>query len=234
MVSSHFTGRLRVEIDPHQIYAVIAGDIIGSSKLAKPLRESLLFTMKQGSEVLQSAYPKAIPCSVDIYAGDSWQLFVADARLALRAAVFYRAFLLDATDRKADTRLAISLGHIDFLSCERISESDGEAFRNAGKLLLEAIGKQNMHFVAPHDPQAEVWDCAVGLLDTIVQHWSAKQARAISGAIRGLSRPEIAAQWKPSIAESTVSGHLAEAGWPAVEKAMNSFEKGHRNSTYGG
>jgi hypothetical protein len=45
-----------VEIDLDQTYAVVAGDIIGSSKLAKALRESLLLTMKQGSEMLQAGY----------------------------------------------------------------------------------------------------------------------------------------------------------------------------------
>jgi hypothetical protein len=214
-----------VEVDPVSIYAVISGDIIGSSKLSKPLRESLLLTMKQGSELLQATYPNAIPCAVDIYAGDSWQLFVAEPGLALRAAVFYRAFLLDATNRQVDTRLAISLGHVDFLSRERISESDGEAFRNAGRLLQEASGRQNMRFMAPHGPHAKVWGCAVGLLDTIIQHWSAKQARAVAGAIRGLSRAEIAAHWRPPITESTVFGHLAEAGWAAVERALNTFEE---------
>jgi hypothetical protein len=221
-----------VEIIPNHIYAVIAGDIIGSSKLAKPLRESLLLTMKQGSEVLQATYPKAIPCSVDIFAGDSWQLFVVKPCLALRVAVFYRAFLLDATDRGADSRLVISLGSVDFLSQERISESDGEAFRNAGKLLRDTGDKQYMHFVAPHDPHAEAWDCAVGLLDTIIRQWSAKEARAVSGAIRGLSLAENSAQWKPfSISDSTVSRHLAEAGWSAIERTVKSFEKERHNTT---
>jgi hypothetical protein len=222
-----------VEIRPNSIYAVIAGDIIGSSKLPKPLRESLLLTMKQGSELLQATYPKAIPCAVDIYAGDSWQLLVIDPRLALRAAVCYRAFLIDATNREADTRLAISLGHIDFLSQERISESDGEAFRNAGKLLQEATGKRNMHFVAPHDPQAKLWNCAVGLLDAVIQHWSAKQARAAAAAIRGLSLSEIAAEWQPPIAPPTVLRHLADGGWTAIDETLLLFEKEHRTQSNG-
>jgi hypothetical protein len=65
-----------MEIDHNKTYAVIAGDIIGSSKLEKPLREKLLLTMKQGSEALHTAFPNAIPLPIDIYAGDSWQLLV--------------------------------------------------------------------------------------------------------------------------------------------------------------
>lgn len=214
-----------MQIDPQKIYAVLAGDIIGSSKLPKDLRESLLQTMKQGAEALHAEWPDAVPFPVDVYAGDSWQMLVAEPRMALRAAVFYRAFLIDATEKKADTRIVISLGRIDFLSQERISESDGEAFRNAGKFLQETKSKQKMHFLAPHDPQEKLWNCAVGLLDAIIQHWSAKQARAVAGAIRGLSLNEIGAAWSPALKHSTVSVHLEQAGWPGTERFLQLFEQ---------
>jgi hypothetical protein len=219
-----------VEIDPLKIYAVLTGDIIGSSKLDKELRERLPLTMKQGAEMLHNEWPEAVPFPVDIYAGDSWQMLVVEPGMALRAAVFYRAFLIDATAKEADTRTVISLGTIDFLSQERISESDGEAFRNAGKFLQETKSRQNMHFLAPHDPQESFWNCTVGLLDAIIRHWSAKQARAVAGAIRGLSQTEIAASWKssaskPPLANSTVSWHLDEAGWDVVEQLVQQFEQ---------
>jgi hypothetical protein len=186
--------------------------------------------MKQGAEMLHAEYPDAVPFAVDVYAGDSWQMLIAEPRMALRAAVFYRAFLLDATAKAADTRMVISLGRIDFLSEERISESDGEAFRNAGKFRQETKSCRKMHFLAPHDPQEKQWNCTVGLLDTIIRHWTAKQARAVAGAIRGLSLTEIAASWnsipgKGSIANTTVSRHLDEAGWESIEEMLDIFEK---------
>jgi hypothetical protein len=186
--------------------------------------------MKQGSEMLHARWPDAVPFPVDIYAGDSRQMLILEPRMALRSAVFYRAFLIDATDKEAGTRLVISLGHIDFLSQGRISESDGEAFRNAGKFLQEIKSRRQMHYLAPHDPQEKLWNCTVGLLDTIIRHWTAKQARAVAGAIRGLSLTEIAAQWKsspsqPPIANSSVSRQLDEAGWEVVEQSLQLFEK---------
>ncbi len=219
-----------MEIDPQKNFAVLSGDIIGSSKLSKPLRESLLLTMKQGAEMLHAEWPEAVPYPVDIYAGDSWQMLVVQPRMALRAAVFYRAFLINATGKKADTRMVISIGRIDFLSPERISESDGEAFRNAGKFLQESKSRQYMQFLAPRDPQEKLWNCTVGLLDTIIRHWSAKQARAVAGAIRGWSLTDIAASWKssaskPPIANSTVSWHLDEAGWDVIEQTIKLFEQ---------
>jgi hypothetical protein len=212
-----------VEIDPQKIYAVLAGDIIGSSKLKMP-RESLLFTMKQGSEMMHDRWPDAVPFPVDIYAGDAWQLLVAEPRMALRAAVFYRAFLINATGKEADTRMVISLGRIDFLSRDRLSESDGEAFRNAGKFLQETKSRQDMHVLAPHDPQEKFWNCAAGLLDAMIRHWTAKQARAVAGAIRGMSLSEIASLWSPPVNHSTTSFHLDQAGWPCIEEILQLFE----------
>lgn len=49
-----------MQIDPQKIYAVLTGDIIGSSKLDKELRERLLPIMKQGGEMLLAEYPEAV------------------------------------------------------------------------------------------------------------------------------------------------------------------------------
>jgi hypothetical protein len=213
------------EIDNEKTYAVIAGDVIGSSKLPKDLREKLPEILRRGSENLHAAYPDAVPFPVDVYAGDSWQLFVVQPNLALRAAVYYRAFLLDATKKQADTRMVISLGKIDFLHRERVSESDGEAFRNAGKFLQETTGKQCLNFIAPREPQAAVWNGTFGLLDVIIRHWSAKQARVIAGAINGKSQDELTSLWAPPISQSTIARHMDQAGWQAVEHVFKLFEE---------
>jgi hypothetical protein len=212
------------EIDTEKIYAVIAGDVIGSSKLPKDLREQLPEILRRGSENLHAAYPDAVPFPVDVYAGDAWQLLVVQPNLALRVAVYYRAFLLNATNKQADTRMVISLGKIDFLVRQRISESDGEAFRNAGKFLQETATGQNLNLIAPREPNAKLWACTFGLFDHIISSWSAKQARAVSGAIRGLSLNETGALWNPSVTHPTVSKHLDESGWPRLEPAIQLFE----------
>jgi hypothetical protein len=219
------------EIDTQKTYAVIAGDVIGSSKLPKDLREQLPELLRRGSENLHAAYPDAVPFPVDVYAGDSWQLLVVQPNLALRAAVYIRAFLLDAANKRADTRIVVSLGKIDFIRRERISESDGEAFRNAGKFLQESPGKQCLNFIAPREPQAAVWNGTFGLLDVIIQHWSAKQARVIAGAINGKSQDEMTSLWKPPISQSTIARHMDQAGWQAVEHVFKLFEDHVYNTT---
>jgi hypothetical protein len=42
-----------MEVDPSQLYGVISGDIVGSTKLDRVQREQLFFRMKEGSDKLQ-------------------------------------------------------------------------------------------------------------------------------------------------------------------------------------
>ena len=78
-----------MEIDRNRIYAVISGDIIRSSKLPLSERAELPNIMKQASNELRTFLAQSVPLSVDIYAGDSWQLLVSEPGEALRAALFY-------------------------------------------------------------------------------------------------------------------------------------------------
>jgi hypothetical protein len=126
--------------------------------------------------------------------------------------------------------IAVALGRIDFVPGERVSEGDGEAFRLSGRLLQDSAPGQRMRFASSDRSDARLWDVAFGLVDAIISRsWSAKQARAVSGALRGWPIPKTASLWTPIIAEPTVTIHLRKAGWPAIEHAIDYFEQ--ENST---
>ncbi|MCU0870983.1 MAG: hypothetical protein MUE50_01430 [Pirellulaceae bacterium] len=214
-----------MEIDPRKTYAVISGDIVRSSRLEREAREELPHILKQAATALREFLGEAIPLDIDIYAGDSWQLLLSSPGAALRAAVFLRAYLLDRADG-VDTRVAVAVGSIDFVPGERVSEGDGDAFRLSGRLLQESDPGRRMWFASSQLPDAGLWDVAFGLIDAIIsQSWSAKQARAVSGALRGWPLSKTAALWTPRISDPTVAGHLRKAGWPAVERTIECFEQ---------
>ncbi len=212
-----------MEIDRNRTYAVISGDIIGSSKLSPSKRAELPDIMKQASNELRTFLGESIPLSVDIFAGDSWQLLVSDPGEALKAALFYRSSIIVATEKKIDTRLVIAVGKVDFVPGERVSEGDGEAFRLSGRGLKEA-SKQHMQFVAEQCDDCDLWDATFGLLDSIARRWTGKQAQAIAGALQGWSHAEIASHCKPPIERGSVTRLLAMANWHAIERVVEVFQ----------
>jgi hypothetical protein len=213
-----------VEIDRNRSYAVISGDIIGSSKLSLSKRAELPDIMKQASNELRIFLAESIPLSVDIFAGDSWQLLVSEPGEALKAALFYRSSIILATEKKIDTRLVIAVGKVDFVPGERASEGDGEAFRQSGRGLKETGNKQQMRFVAEQYDDCDLWDATFGLLDLIVRRWSAKQAQAVVGALQGWSHAEIATRYTPPIKRESATRLLATANWHAIEQVIMIFK----------
>lgn len=218
-----FSREVVVDIDPRRTYAVISGDIIGSSKLPPSERADLLNTMKHLSNELRNFLGQSVPLDVDIYAGDAWQLLVAEPRDALRAAIFFRAGIIAKTKKKVDTRLVVAMGKVDFVPNERVSEGDGEAFRLSGRTLKETTGKQHLRFVAAAMADSIHWDATFGLIDAVMKRWSPKQAQAVCGALQGWSHADIAAQASPPIVRSVVTRSLAEANWHAIARVIEIF-----------
>ena len=217
-----------MEIDRNRIYAVISGDIIGSSKLSPSERAELPNIMKQASNELRAFLPQSVPLSVDIYAGDSWQLLVSEPGDALRVAVYYRGSIIAAKEKEIDTRLVLALGKVDFVPGERVSEGDGEAFRLSGRALKETVGRQQMRFVAGQSLDSDLWDTTFALMDVVVRRWSAKQAQAILGALQGWSHAEIAMHFRPPIKREGVTHLLAAANWHAIDRVMQVFKSRFR------
>jgi hypothetical protein len=215
-----------MEVQLDQLYGVVTGDIVQSTKIGPVEREKLFFVMKEGSDALQKWLGKRVmPLEVDVYSGDSWQILLTNPGKALAAGLFYRAFLR-AADPQRDTRFAVGIGPIDFVPGKRVSEGDGQAFRLSGELLASGLGKRRMGFAAASREATSRWDTTLDLIDAIVtRHWREKQSRAVREAIRGQTQGEIGAQWEPPIEQSSVNEHLRRACWPAISRAISQFEE---------
>lgn len=212
---------------PGDLICVITGDIVGSTQLAAPVRRRLLEEMKSGSDAVAALLGQALPLPVDIYGGDSWQMMVTQPSRALRAALLFRAHLLATVDPDSrspvDTRLALALGTVDLVPTARVSEGEGSAFQRSGRALTE-LGDRRMSFTGDPDPTTRLWDVALRLLDELVCLWTAKQARAMTGALRGWSQEEIAGLWQPRITQPSVANHLRAARADAVLQTLEHFE----------
>ncbi len=213
---------------PKHLRAVLTGDVVDSSQLGTEQRRALPRILKGAAGELQKAFPKAIPGPIAVFRGDSWQLIVSNPALGLRAGLFFRSCIIASAGAgpRLDTRMAIAVDTVDFAPSGRVSEGDGPAYRASGTALDNLDNGVRMRFIAPGAPELSI--ATIGLLDAIVQDWTALQALAVKGRLRGRTQAEIAAAWPERVTQQTVARHLARAHWPAVERLLLEFENSLR------
>ncbi|MGM0423703.1 MAG: hypothetical protein ACQEQX_02140 [Thermodesulfobacteriota bacterium] len=216
-----------MEIQKDKVYAVLTGDIIGSSRLSGEQRQELYQAMQRASARLQEAFVLAVPLEMDIFRGDSWQLLVAEPEKALRIGLLYRLDIRTSFADKADSRFGLGIGRILFLPGERVSQGEGPAFRLSGQALdsLPAYSSMGMA-LEPGRQQgwAELLQSCMVLLDTIVRGWTPKQALAVYGALLGWTQERIATLWQPRVSQQTIAEYLQKAGWANVKHFLQVFE----------
>lgn len=206
--------------------AVLTGDVVRSTRMAGSARHELLEGINRTGRELRAEFGASIPYEVDIFRGDSWQLLVAETRLALRVALFFRARLRSLLpDWKMDTRIGIGVGTVDFLPEKGVSSGDGDAFRRSG-WALEELGRTFRMAYGGEGPQNECLDVCVRLVDFPASNWTARQAFAVAQALLGHTQEDIAQHWMDRpITQQAVAQHLARAGWHAVDTAVQFFER---------
>lgn len=105
--------------------SVITGDIISSTKYAKPT--IWLNSLKETLGKLGSKYNRW-----EIYRGDSFQIEIKDLYNTFEYAVYIKAAIKSI--KGIDVRLAIGVGEKTF-DGEKVTESNGEAFQYSGETL---------------------------------------------------------------------------------------------------
>ncbi|GAN32409.1 MAG: hypothetical protein DYG83_17270 [Candidatus Brocadia sp. AMX2] len=210
------------------LYAVITGDIVGSSKLTASQRSHLLSVLKSSFKTIKDILPDGIRAPFEIHRGDSFQGVLSKPEAALRIAIVIRAGLRHGFEAKQrryalDARIAVGVGSIDFLPAGRGSEGDGEAFRRSGPILDKMKGDQRLLIRTPwQDIDTELGiECA--LLDALINRWSAEQSQAILGQIRGLTQERAAKDF--GISQPAVRQRLKSAGGWAIEELCRRYEQ---------
>lgn len=212
-----------------KLFAVLTGDIVKSGKLSpdelQAVKNSLEKAVKKLDQLAQADNKPIVQGTIDFYRGDGWQLLLSFPKYSLRTALFLRAFL--KMHNNIDTRISVGIGPVSSINHHQISQSIGTAFELSGNALDDLKTRKRMIIAFPyymegkHDSLISV----VELCDAIVQKWTAKQAEAISWALRGLTQDEIADKFHPSIKSQSVGKHLRSACWYALEPALERTEK---------
>lgn len=213
-----------------KIYAVLTGDLIGSSRFRIQQREEVISNLKDSFKKIS---PDIIASPFMVFRGDSFQGVLARSEEALKATLIIRASLLSRFKGKRtrlDARIAIGIGTIDYLPGDQVGEGDGEAFRNSGPELDKMKkGEQNIIVSTPWDEINEELRTECALLDMLIQRWTKEQAEAILFQIahEDLQRSkqtqeEIAKILK--ISQSALSQRLKTGGTWAVQVFLERFK----------
>lgn len=225
------------------IHGIITGDIVSSREIEASIREKLFDDIG----LLLKELKKKWINTYETYRGDSLQCEVRTPEHSLRVALiirsFFRAYLPDELKPKAalkkgkqrgtskgyfatnfDVRLGIGIGKVDFIKKNKITSSDGEAFRLSGEALDNlSPGMQRMGLKTFDPALNEQMEPSVLLLDALIQKWTQNQAELVLYKLQDKKEDEIAGQLK--ITQSAVNQRTKTAQWMAIEKLILYFEK---------
>ncbi len=215
-----------MRVHKNRKYAVLTGDIVGSTRLSLANRKLLQRSVPKAGGIVCKAFPKQCPLKLVAFRGDGWQLLFTAPAFALRGALLMRAALRMLMDGdQVDTRVSIGVGTIDFIPGEKLGEGDGLAFQLSGRGLEELGKRKRLSWSADPKEHSGFLQSTVTLLDACAQRWTASQCRAVVGALQDWTQDQIAEKWKPKrISQQAVAQHLDRASWHAVEEALTVFE----------
>ncbi len=204
-----------------RLYAVLTGDVIGSSRWETGERQDLLADLKKALVRIEDTL--VLPPLV--FRGDSFQGVISQPEEALRAALIVRADLRShdgGTRRRLDARIAIGVGTIEYLPEDRVGEGFGDAYRYSG-MELDALKKKRMHLVirTPWPDANDELKAGCALLDVIIRHWTREQAEAIGYSLQGLTQGEVADRLH--IIQPSVNQRLRLGGYPAVQEFLERY-----------
>jgi hypothetical protein len=215
---------------------VITGDIIKSSKFDLRSRDLIRKKLSEISDELlsqESPFSIDLPLPIDIFQGDSWQVLITQPEKSLRIGLFIRARLRALMGlQKVDTRLSIGIGEYLPLP-QKVSLGDGSAFILSGRGLQSKNKLRSLKIYFNADSEANIspsfltsLEYLLPLLDFIASKWTAKQAEAISGTLRGWNSSKIADNWiSGKIERQVASINLQSSGREVIENTISYYEK---------
>jgi hypothetical protein len=123
-----------------------------------------------------------------------------------------------------DIRLAVGIGEVDFIKKNKLTSSDGEAFRLSGEALDSLKYEPQRLTVKTFKPEFnEALEPAVLLLDALIQKWTLNGAELVLYLLQNKKEEEIASLL--NISQSAVNQRKKNAQWFAIEKLIQYFEK---------
>ncbi len=187
-----------------KLFAVITGDVAGSSRFTGDDRVKLLNALKTAfSNIEKILGDEVVAFPFEIFRGDSFQGVLGHPEQALTAGLIIRAttrslFRLPVKDA-VDARIAVGVGTISLMPGKSSGEGDGEAYRNSGPELDRLAKASRMLTIkTPHQEINRELDVECALLDAILGRWTPQQAEVALEFFGGATQEQIAVKFDVS------------------------------------
>lgn len=201
-------------------YAVLTGDLVGSTKASPEDTERAMATLQAAARDIERWIGSEIRFTR--FRGDGWQVLLDDPRFSLRAVVAIIAELA-AASTGLETRIAIGFGPIDRSGTSSLSDAYGEAFSVSGQA-LDAMTRGK--HIALAGPVVEGWHEALfGLTVWTASRWTAAQAEAVALWVQQKVRTQADMAPLLSISQQAVNKRLSTAGWEQIAVAIGAVEE---------
>lgn len=209
-----------------KIYAVLTGDIIGSTRRGAVPLAQVRHALHEAVSAYQSAHRGVLVGALDMFRGDSWQLLIASPERALEVAIYLRASLHMATGM--DTRIAMGIGPVQDIQEEAISQSTGDAFEVSGRQLDDRRAERSDLLIGSSPWVAQRHGdlkTVFGLCDALVSGWTPRQCEAVHFILLhpSATHSEIGDMLEDGVTQQAVSKHLKALHWDAVDQALAWF-----------
>lgn len=221
--------------------ATISADVIAYTSLPGEVRKLLDKKIRNILHTLTEKYPVGHFFG-RISQGDHIECALRTPEHALRIALLLKTGVksldISYVKNKAQVkhfvehgiRLALAIAELSIIDAAN-GIIDGEAIYMSGRTLKtqstsdkeKIIIKRTMFFLCNEPETQEKMDVVVALLDKLIARSSAKQNEVIYHKLLGMSEKEISKTLSRN--QSTISQHSTAAGWQAIEKAVEYFEK---------
>ncbi|MFN3208884.1 MAG: MarR family transcriptional regulator [Roseovarius sp.] len=200
-------------------FAVLTGDIVGSSDLTAPQLDAALAAIGDAVSTVTD-WRDGLLTGHARRGGDSWQCAISAPSLDLRVALFIRA-ALRCEGKALSTRIAIARGPGSLPADADPNAAHGPAFTASGRLLNDVSGHAQMVHASGGALAA-----ATRLADHISQGWTVAQARAMHAALPPGTGPRAEIAEALGITRQAVNQALWAAGFPAISDALDLVEGG--------
>jgi hypothetical protein len=198
------------------IQAVLTADIVHSTKLSPPQEKKLIRRLR----LVLSAY------QFEFYRGDSFQVYVKDARTALETALLCRSAAigttLDTKNFTPDVRISIGIGKTKEPT-GALGAARGEAFVLSGRA-FDKIAKSNTKLIisTSNELAAGGLEVVAAYANTIFNSMTGKQANVIFELLKGNSQQAVAQKLKKS--KSTISQHVTAGRWEEIKTLLRQYK----------
>ncbi len=205
--------------------AIIKGDIIASRKIQNP--ERWMLPLKQLLETWGQS-----PKNWELVWGDFFQIEVPNPEDALRRALIIKALIKSVEPENAgkkqssiDVRMSIGIGEKTY-SSERISESNGPAFVNAGEK-FEKLNKEkvNLAIQTPWKEIDEDINLNLKLAGIFMDEWTVSSAQLVELFFKHPHATQTEIGEMLGIRQNSVSGRWTRSHIEEIQAVEISFNK---------